>query len=269
MKSTLPPGFTFSQSNLRDYLDCPRRFQWRHLERRPWPALRTSEMAAWEEAMMHGQQFHQLMFQASLGLDVSAQIAAAPPRVRGWWNAWRDHPLTDLPDDRTLSELTLSVPVGDYALLARFDRLCLGADGRAVIVDWKTDRRVPSPAALADHVQTIVYRCVLLEGISHLIGGAPPDPAHLSLVYWFAESPASPVWIAYSADGHRQAAGQIRSWTDEIAGLPADGFDCTADPKTCLRCEYRALCDRDQGVATDWRVETSDFLFEVPAGMDW
>lgn len=269
MKSTLPPGFTFSQSNLRDFLDCPRRFQWRHLQRRPWPALRTREMAAWEDAMMHGQQFHQLMFQASLKLDVQAQVADAPQPVRRWWQAWQNHPLADLPDERLFSELTLSVPVGDYALLARFDRLCLGDDGRAVIVDWKTDRHVPSPAALANRVQTIVYRYVLLEGIAHVLGEFPLDPAHVSLVYWFAESPAAPVWIGYSADDHRQASAQIHAWIEETAGLPADGFRRTTDHNVCRRCEYRALCGRDQGVAPDWWGDESDFPFEVPAGLDW
>jgi len=36
--SNLPAPFTFSQSSLQDYYDCPRRFELRYLSRLIWPA---------------------------------------------------------------------------------------------------------------------------------------------------------------------------------------------------------------------------------------
>jgi len=243
MSDIVPPGFAFSQSNLRDYLECPRRFRWRHLDHRPWPALRTPEAAAWEAAVARGRQFHLLLHQASVGLDVSEQVRDASPDVRRWWDAWVAHPLGDLPAARTLSELTLSVPVGDFALVARFDRLLLADDGRAVIVDWKTDARVPTPSALAGHVQTIIYRYVLVEGAGQVSSGQPIEPEEVTLGYWYVGRAADPIRLPYSDAQHRQARARIRGWVEEIAGLSGDQFHRTSDQGVCRRCEYRALCD--------------------------
>ena len=40
---TLPSEFQFTQGKLQDYVDCPRRFQLRHVLMQPWPALITDE----------------------------------------------------------------------------------------------------------------------------------------------------------------------------------------------------------------------------------
>jgi len=269
MSAGVPPGFAFSQSNLRDYLECRRRFQWRHLERRPWPALRTPEAAAWEEAIARGRQFHLLLHQAAIGLDVSDQVTDAPPDVRRWWEAWIAHPLRDLPAARIFSELTVSVPVGDFALVARFDRLLLADDGRAMIVDWKTDTRVPAPSALAVHVQTIIYRYVLVEGAPQVSGGQPIEPGDVTLTYWYAEQPAEPIRLAYSDGQHRQARAQIRGWIQEIAGLSADQFHRTTDQLVCRRCEYRALCNKGSGSAMGWIPDEEVFENDVPGAPDW
>ena len=37
----LKPGFHFSQNNLQDFVDCPRRFELLHVLHLPWPAIQS------------------------------------------------------------------------------------------------------------------------------------------------------------------------------------------------------------------------------------
>ena len=61
MKSELPPTFTFSQSSLQDYFDCPRRFQLRYIEQVAWPAVETEPMLENERRQQAGLHFHRLV----------------------------------------------------------------------------------------------------------------------------------------------------------------------------------------------------------------
>ena len=65
---SLPHNFQFSQSSLQDYVDCPRRFQLRYLQRRVWPALDSEPALESEQFMQRGAQFHHLAHQFFLGI---------------------------------------------------------------------------------------------------------------------------------------------------------------------------------------------------------
>ncbi|MBC6941055.1 MAG: hypothetical protein DWB59_13745 [Anaerolineae bacterium] len=99
----LPQPFTFSQSSLQDYFDCPRRFELRYLEE---PVLEN------ERRLAEGSFFHRLAQQHLLGLpaDKLTRLAASPDLSRWWDNFQRD-----FGDPRELGSLRpetiLSAPV--------------------------------------------------------------------------------------------------------------------------------------------------------------
>lgn len=45
---SLPEDFTFSQSMLQDFVDCPRRFELRYLLDARWPAQETAQALQYE-----------------------------------------------------------------------------------------------------------------------------------------------------------------------------------------------------------------------------
>jgi len=274
---TLPGSFHFTQSSLQDYLDCPRRFQLRYVLDQPWPAVESEPLIERERLADLGRRFHQMAQRHTVSLPVE-QIAASAQDAdlaRWWWN-YLNVPPRDLPSAVRRAEVTLTAPlarplllpapslsqaweregVGGWArargrLTAKYDLLALDPGHRAVIVDWKTERKRPARTQLAARTQTRVYRYVLVEAGAALNGGRPIEPEQVTMVYWFAAFPAEPEVFRYDSAQHAEDAAFLSGLVEEIAsagiGMPAHAeaeWLKTDDEKRCHYCTYRSLCDR-------------------------
>ena len=266
----LPEGFLFSQSNLQDYCDCPRRFQLRYLERRTWPAPQTANALESELRMRQGYAFHRLMRQLHSGVPPEAlePVVRAEPELAVWWENYQSMPPQGLPTELREPELTLGVGLCGYRLEARYDLLAGQLGGRWVIVDWKTAaHRTPRPV-LRVRVQTRVYPWVLVHAGIGLNADAPIAPQQVEMIYWFAEAPHETEKINYSADQFQRDSAFLSALVGEIAGLSndADGqehrFTLTTHEDRCRFCTYRSLCDRGvkAGNLSDSEAEEADSL---------
>ncbi len=266
---TLPPGFQFSQASLGDYVDCPRRFQLRYVLEQAWPAVESEPLIERERLADLGYRFHRLAQQHAHGLPIDplARSAAADPDLARWWNnylmleagGWKlevgDWRLEvgswkleaggfSIPAERR-AEVSVSIPFGAYRLVAKYDLLAMG-DGRAVIVDWKTERKRPERAGLLRRLQTRVYRYVLAKSEPSL----PPES--IAMVYWFAEHPAEPEALPYDSAQFADDDIYLHRLLAEIEARAERIWPLTPDERKCRFCTYRSLCERGvvAGVAT-------------------
>jgi CRISPR/Cas system-associated exonuclease Cas4 (RecB family) len=274
--SLLPTGFSFSQSNLQDYVDCQRRFYLRHVERLAWPALISEPALESERRMRQGSEFHRLVHQHILGIPTERLITIAQgrdPQLVQWLQNFlvRFSPVTGenpwgvgRPVDLN-PEITISAWLGEYRLVAKFDLLVVGADGRMLIVDWKTSARQPKRQHLANRLQTRLYPYSLVRAGAKFIqnnlriDGRPDHsssldrsaneqfpvlPERIEMLYWYAEFPDQPIIFKYQ-EAQFVADGQyLQTLIDQIANSQEDDFDLTSDEKKCAYCVYRSLCNR-------------------------
>ena len=250
---SLNPDFRFSQNNLQDYLDCPRRFELRYILRQAWPALESEPYLEQEQRMEDGQKFHKLVQQYVVGLSEESlqESASSSSTVAGWWaNFLQSAPIDDLPLDRYV-EYYLCGSLGDYRLAAQYDLLSIEQGKRAVIIDWKTASRRPGRETLKNRVQTRVYRYLLVAAGTQLNGNQPVRPEQVEMVYWFPEFPDQPERFPYDQKQYEADGAFLQSLVAEIASLQPGRFILTADEKKCLFCNYRSLCNRGE-VAGDW-----------------
>lgn len=247
--TTLAESFAFSQTSLRDYSDCPRRFQLRYALEQPWPAVESEPLLERERSAELGRRFHQMAQQHTLGLPTDQITASAgqPDLVR-WWRNYLNVPPRDLPSTLRRTEVMLTAPLGKYRLAAKYDLLALEPGRRAMIVDWKTEHKRPTRAQLLTRMQTRVYRYVLVQAGASLNGRIanpqPITPEQVTLIYWFAEYPTEPEALRYDAAQYADDAAFLTQLVSEIVVRPEAEWPKTQDENRCRYCVYRSLCNR-------------------------
>jgi len=253
MGSKLPVPFGFSQSSLQAYSDCPRRFYLRYIDQLVWPAVESEPAAEYERRQQDGLLFHRLVQQHLLGLprDTLTELAASPDLQR-WWQSYIASDL-GLDGASLHTEMTLSSPVGQHRILAKYDLVAV-RDGDATIFDWKTYARRPREEQLAARWQTRVYRLLLAKAGAQLNNGTPFDPTRIQMVYWFAEFPAEPAKFRFDDVQLARDWSALETVVNEISA--AQAFPLTDDQNMCRYCVYRSYCDRGNRAARWDEAET-------------
>jgi len=242
LKTQLQSPYTFSQSSLQDYADCPRRFQLRYIEQLAWPAVETEPALENERRQQEGLIFHRLVQQHLLGLPTEnlARLANTPDLSR-WWKNWQD--FRSLQDFGSLyPELTLSAPLGEHRLLAKYDLVTVWPAKKVVIYDWKTYRKHPRDEWMAARLQTRVYRALLVQAGTHLNNRQVFAPEQVEMIYWYANFPVEPTRFPYTAVQYKRDWEALTRLAAEISARRE--FPLTGDEKKCAYCPYRSSCER-------------------------
>lgn len=257
-ETRLPEDFIFSQSSLQDYVDCPRRFELKYLLRQRYPAPEVDNMLEFEHHMEQGEVFHRLVHQHIIGLPADLLQKHIPDAdVRRWFDAYLQSGLSGVPE-RRYPEQTLTVPLGEYLLLAKFDLVALGE--QVLIIDWKTSHKRPRREWMAKKLQTVVYRYVLAKGGAPLNGGQPIAPEQIEMRYWYADHAGETIAFPYDTAQFQADEAYLLGLLAEIEAR--DSFPLTDETQRCAFCTYRSLCDRgrEAGHLADWEsFEEADF----------
>jgi CRISPR/Cas system-associated exonuclease Cas4 (RecB family) len=250
---TLPTGFQFSQNNLQDYVDCPRRFELRYLLHCQWPALQSEPVLEMEHHLEQGSRFHQMVHQHTLSIPIEqlSNLAQDPDLQRWWENYLHIAPFNALLGQR-LPEYTLTSSFANYRLIAKYDLVAIEPDQRAVIMDWKTSVRKPSRFHLKERLQTRLYPFLLVEAGAYLNGSRPIQPEQVEMIYWFTNFPDEPEHFVYSQAEYQSDRAFLLQLIQEIQDHKEGQFLYTPSEKRCLFCNYRSLCNRG-AQAGDWQ----------------
>ena len=252
----LPSTFAFSQSSLQSYVNCPRRFWLAYVEQLSWPALEASPYDEHEQLLRLGWQFHQLVEREAAGLPTDLLTEGLDYPLDEWFESYLRHRPADLPTEVVEVESVLSAPLaveaGQYRLVARYDLIAVGGEGadrRAVILDWKTNKRVTRRSTMQQRMQTLVYPYVLVEASAGVPWG-PLAPEQVEMHYWFTAAPAEAISFGYNRELHTANRAKFEQLLNEIlSGEREKNFRKVADTdenrkRFCGYCIYRSRCDR-------------------------
>jgi len=241
---TLPADFIFSQNNLQDFVDCPRRFQLKYLEKTVWPAPVSEPIEDNDRLIRLGLKFHQMVHQHYIGIsDEEISRFQGDENLKAWWNAFLQNPPKDLPET-TRSEMDISMPFENYRLAAKIDLLAVEPGKRAVIVDWKTTQNLPKPSFLIKRIQSQVYPFLVISTGTSLNNNQPFDPSQVTMIYWYPVYPDTPVLLTFDQNWLKETRQTLSRLVHEISTMDREIYPLTIDPRKCQFCRYRSLCER-------------------------
>lgn len=242
LKSVISASFTFSQSSLQDYYDCPRRFQLRYIEHLAWPAVETEPVLENERRQQEGQLFHRMVQQQLVGLPVERLTRLANSLdLSRWWENYLSQDF-NISGYAQYAELTITAPIGTHRLLAKYDLLSILPGQKELIFDWKTNHKRPRDEWMAVRMQTRVYRALLVKAGASLNGGIPVQPEQVEMIYWYADFPAEPAHFPYNLALFKRDWDVLTSMINEIDQQRS--FPLTEDEKKCAYCPFRSYCNR-------------------------
>lgn len=254
----LPPDFQFSQHNLQDFLDCPRRFELRYLLKVDWPAPQTEPQQEAEQHMRQGQRFHQMARQFFLNVPAE-NLQPAPDEIdlSNWWLRFLEClPGFALPPVH-VPEMILQAPFAGHRLVAKYDLIACEPGGNFLIMDWKTSLHLPNRYHLQERIQTRLYPFLLVLAGSSLNAGAAIQPEQVTMTYWFSEHPHHSQKFSYSLSDYSQDHTFFEELIHQISVKTPGTFPLTQNEKLCAFCTYRSLCDRGQ-TAGNWQEEDQE-----------
>jgi len=248
-----PPDFQFSQSSLQDYLDCPRRFELRYLQKVKWPAPVSEPILEQERHILLGDQFHHLIHQYFIGIPPELLTSSLQnEELKEWWQVFIHSSLLDnLPNNRYPEKL-VSASWAGYRFVAKLDLLAGLPGERWVIVDWKTSTHKPPSRFLQHHMQSRLYPFLLVLAGQSLNNNLPLLPEQVKMIYWFTNFSGQIEEIQYTQEKYQKDQEEFAKLPHEISSIPPGRFLLTDDERKCRFCNYRSLCNRG-GTAGNWR----------------
>lgn len=248
---SISPSFLFTQSNLQDYTDCPRRFFLKYLRKLAWPSIESEPVQEIEHFRLQGEIFHKMAHQLFLGIPPhKITDYYIDPLLRNWWENFlsRQEALINLKETRCFPETTHSAVLGSFRLLAKYDLFVINPDGKYCIYDWKTYRRRPRREQIARKIQTRLYPFLLYHSTNKSTSQRSLSPENFCLIYFYTNFPDQPERFEYSQVQYHKDLDYLSGLLNEIVQSAHDhdetAFPLTANIERCLFCTYRSLCNR-------------------------
>jgi hypothetical protein len=265
----LPIDFVFSQNNLQDFIDCPRRFQLKYLLHTAWPAPVSEPVEEQERLILLGSQFHRMVHQFHLGIpEEKLSRWIDDPDLKFWWGSFLTNPPANLPEDRQ-AEIYISMPFEGYRLAAKIDLLAIEKAARAVIVDWKTTHKPPRPGTLLKRVQSLVYPYLVIQTGSILNEFKPFDPEQVSMIYWFPAFSDKSITQKFDQTWLKNTHSHLTAVVNQIQQMNLAVFPLTSNLEKCLFCRYRSLCERGTTAGNLDDVEDEMEQDEIPLDINF
>jgi len=251
----LPINFRFSQNNLQDFVDCPRRFELKYLLKQDWPALVSEPIQEFERLQLLGLRFHSLVQQHLAGIPAERlELSLDDPNLERWWKNYLGF-IGEYSGSQRQVEYPMMIQFHKYRLIAKYDLIIFEEGGNIIILDWKTTQYRTSTSVLKKKLQSKVYPYVLTE-----TNKGKYLPKKTKMIYWFPEFPSEPEVFEYSIEQHDQTEEYLSQLIMDITERKNGDFPLTDNEKICKFCIYRSLCNRGIQAGDTTKIEDGSVL---------
>jgi CRISPR/Cas system-associated exonuclease Cas4 (RecB family) len=244
--SRLKQSLQLNQSNLQDFLDCPRRFQLKVIDGLSWPAAFSEPIEKFEKATQLGNKFHLICQQFFSGVEpVLLENSIADPELQVMWDNFLPYG-ESLLQYRLYPEPLLRISFQDHKLIAKFDLIVKINSEQYLIIDWKTAANKSPRAQLEKRLQTHLYPFIFSQAGSDLFPEISILPEFIELHYWYPLTSEHEEVFPYSDEKHAKVKLDLEQIINKINSSISEGteFHLTDDKTACQYCVFRSICTR-------------------------
>jgi len=235
-----------SQSNLQDYLDCPRRFQLKVIEGLSWPAAYSEPIEIFEKSTRIGNIFHLICQQFFSGVDpVLIENSLSDPVLQEMWDNFLPYG-ESLLQYHLYPEPLLSISFLEHKLIAKYDLIVEVNPKQYLIIDWKTTANKPPRSKLGKRLQTHLYPYIFSQAGNDLFLDNSISPAFIEMRYWYPLSSEHEEIFPYSDEKNAKVKTDLEQILSKIITSISERteFQLTDDKTSCQYCVFRSLCNR-------------------------
>jgi hypothetical protein len=252
-----------SQQHLNILETCPRKFEYLYLN-----GLNLPLDPEKQDRIKFGNQFHLLMQQKELGLDISPILSNSPALADCFQSLEKSAPeilkTDDLPDDILpnqfshqstnssifrQAEYNLNLTYKNYLITVIYD-LLITNDQYAHIYDWKTYPLPENSNRIIENWQTRLYLFLLAEASDY-------SPENISMTYWFIKSnksqKAEHLKISYDQNQHEKNRQDLDNLLNKLTNyLNQQQTEQKPFPQVnvslgiCAPCQFLNRCQNQQ-----------------------
>lgn len=237
--------FIFSQHNLQDFVDCPRRFELKYLMRLNWPSPISNPIQQHQQWTDRGTTFHSLAHAFFCGISKDQILSSIRDNyIKNWFINFTE--FLDKFNNSFFwwSEKKFNSKFYGFTFTSIFDAITCLEDGSLLILDWKTSKKIPRKEYMAATIQTILYPCILYSNQAAVEKQVSTPIKQLEMIYWFSEFPDQPIKFEFSQKEIELNTTKLSDLALKISQLKLGEFKLTDDLKKCSFCIFRSLCNR-------------------------
>lgn len=262
----LLPTFTFSQSSLQSYMDCPLRFRLRYIDGLQWPAPRLQSDLKFEKERKAGIAIHRLIHQYFMGLNSDKLFRTAElysEELTEWLKAVVSAFSLEEDECRYLSEYRLTRSLADHNVTAIYDLIII-KDNQYTIIDWKSSARLPNRTQIMKSAQKRLFPLLMASWIN--TQGIPPES--LKIIFWELNFPELSFSFPYNLNSFNEDLAWFTALSTEIQLTPYEGFCETSQPSHCRYCQYRSYCQKMDNHGLEMSGEAYDLALDSLINQD-
>ncbi len=241
-----------NQSNLQDFLDCPRRFQLKVIDRLSLPAAYSEPIEIFEKSTQLGNRFHLICQQFFSGVDpVLLKNSISDPDLQALWDNFLPYG-ESLLQYHLYPESLLSISFLDHKLIAKYDLIVEINPEQYLIIDWKTAAKKSPRSKLDKRIQTHLYPFIFSQAGNDLFPNNTISPAFIEMHYWYPLDSDHQELFPYSGEKHAKVKNDLEQILIKINNSISERaeFQLTDDQTTCQYCVFRSLCNRGTTAGT-------------------
>lgn len=235
-------NFLYTQSSIGTFMQCPLKFRYRYFD-----GLYGSDDDTLKDSFEKGNRFHLLAERYFKEIDAEGKYIQEKELKELFEKLKEKYPIEA--NCRYFSEYEIREKAEKIRLMARYDLIILKPNGRAQIVDFKTNKRKLSKESIEESLQTKIYLYLLKENYKSVFENIRKIK-NIEMIYYQTEYSEENFTVKYDDELHEKNKTFLSETIENIEVFNFDEYG-KKEVNHCKVCEFKNFCWKNKKSVDD------------------